>query len=338
VSDRGTPRADVTAATPEPDAPVPAALPDDPVPAPHTGAPDLVVIGNLLIDDAVFPDGRTFMREPGGACLYVSLSAALWGARTAVVSVRGDDYPVAALDAMLTRGIDLSGVRELEGPGLRTWLLYEAAGRRVLHHLGLPSHEEVSPEPRHVPTHCLGARAFHLAPMPFARQAELVRALAPRREAGLSLDPHEPVTEKSLGAWREVLEHVDMFFLSEDELLLEEVDDDPRAAVRRLTGGRLRFVAFKRGARGGLLYDARSGSFIEWPPVPRLTGDPTGCGDAFAGGFLAAVLGGADVPEALDHGAISVSFCLEDWGARGLMRATSEEARRRLREWLGAMS
>lgn len=316
----------------------PGAAPEPASPAPRSGAPDLVVIGNLLIDDAVFPDGRTFMREPGGACLYVSLAAALWNARVAVVSVRGDDYPPAALDALLARGIDLSGVRELEGPGLRTWLLYEAAGRRVIHHLGLPSHDEVSPGPRQIPTHCLDARAFHLAPMPLDRQAELVRALAPRREAGLSLDPYEPVTEANFAAWKAVLEDVDMFFVSEDELRLDDVDDDPRASVRRLAGGRLRFVAFKRGPRGGLLYDAHAGSFIEWPPVPRLTGDPTGCGDALAGGFLAAVLAGCDVQEALDRAAISVSFCLEDWGARGLMRATHEEAQKRLREWLGAMS
>ncbi len=305
--------------------------------APRGGGPDLVVIGNLLIDDAVFPDGRTFIAEPGGACLYAALAATLWGARTAVVSVRGDDYPLAALDAMMRRGVDLSGVRELEGPGLRTWLLYEAAGRRVIHHLGLPSHQEVSPDPRAIPTHCLEARAFHLAPMPLERQAELVAALAPRREAGLSIDPYELVTEKNLARWREVLAGVDAFFVSEDELLLDDVAEDPRAALRRLAGGRLRFVAFKRGNRGGILYDARAESFIEWPAVPRLTGDPTGSGDAFAGGFLAAVLAGGTVQGALDRGTISASFCLEDWGARGLMRATSEEAQRRLKEWLGAI-
>jgi sugar/nucleoside kinase (ribokinase family) len=305
--------------------------------APRGNGPDLVVIGNLLTDDAVFPDGRTFMAEPGGACLYTSLSAALWDARVAVVSVRGDHYASVAIDAMLARGIDLSGVRAIEGPGLRTWLLYEAAGRRVIHHLGLPSHADVSPEPREIPTHCLEARAFHLAPMPLERQAELVRALSPRHEAALSLDPYEMVTEKNLGDWREVLAKIDAFFVSEDELLLDGVEEDPRGAVRRLAGGRLRFVAFKRGQRGGMLYDAQSDSFIEWPAVPRLTGDPTGAGDAFAGGFLAAVLAGASVQEALDQGTISVSLCLEDWGARGLMRATGDEARRRLREWLGAI-
>ena len=42
-------------------------------------APDLVVLGNLLVDDVVFPDGRTRMGEAGGATLYASLGAALKG-------------------------------------------------------------------------------------------------------------------------------------------------------------------------------------------------------------------------------------------------------------------
>jgi len=303
----------------------------------RAGTADLVVIGNLLIDDVVFPDGRTLMGEPGGASLYVSLSASLWGARAAVVSVRGEDYPLVALDALALRGVDTSGIRVLDGPALRTWLLYETVGRRVIHHRGMPSHEEVSPAPRDIPTHLLDARAFHVAPMPFESQRALVEALSPRREAGLSLDPHEPVREDNLERWRPVLETIDAFFVAEDELLLDDVADDPRGALRRLGGGRLRFVVFKRGASGGILYDAHSDGFIEWPPVPRLTGDPTGAGDSFAGGFLAAVLAGGSVQDALDQGTISVSFSLEDWGARSLMRATAAEAKRRLKDWLGAV-
>jgi sugar/nucleoside kinase (ribokinase family) len=173
--------------------------------------------------------------------------------------------------------------------------------------------------------------------MPFESQMALVDALSPRRESALSLDPHEPVREDNLERWQGLLEKVDMFFVSEDELWLDDTAENPRAALRRLVGGRLRFVAFKRGTRGGLLYDVKSDTFIEWPPVPRLTGDPTGAGDAFAGGFLASVLAGGSVQDALDRGTIAVSYCLEDWGARGLMRGTAADAKRRLKDWLGAI-
>ena len=133
-----------------------------------------------------------------------------------------------------------------------------------------------------------------------------------------------------------MLAQTDALFVSEEDLQLAGTADDPLGALRGLAGGRLRFVAYKRGRKGGILYDARERTFIEWPPVPRLSGDPTGAGDAFAGGFLAAVVAGKPLPEALDQGIVSASFALEDWGARGLINATREEAQRRLREWLGS--
>jgi len=297
-----------------------------------------VVAGNLLVDDIVYADGRTRMGEAGGAALYAALAASLWGASVGLASVRGEDYPVAALDALVARGVDLEGVRALEAPGVRTWLLYEERGRRVIHRIGGPSHAEVSPRPADLPARHLGARAIHVAPMPFEIQSALIAALAPRRETALSLDPHEPIREDNLEAWRPVLASVDALFVSEDDLLLPAASLDPRGALRSLAGagGRLRLIAFKRGRQGGLLYDARARAFIEWPPVPRLTGDPTGAGDAFAGGFLAAILAGRPLESALDQAIVSASFALEDWGARGLISATREEAERRLREWLGS--
>ncbi len=271
---------------------------------------DLVVIGNLLVDDIVYPDGRTRMGEAGGATLYAALAARLWGAAVGIASVRGEDYPIAALDALAARGVDMAGVRALAGPGVRTWLLYEERGRRVIHRLGSPSHAEVSPRLEDLPAHYATARAIHLAPMPFEIQSALVAGLAGRRETALSLDPHEPLRDENLAAWRAVLANVDALFVSEDD--------------------------FKRGRRGGLLYDARERAFLEWPPVPRLSGDPTGAGDAFAGGFLAAMVQGRPLTEALDQAIVAASFALEDWGAQGLMAATREEAGRRLREWLGS--
>ena len=44
--------------------------------------PALVVLGNLLVDDVVFPDGSTRMGQPGGAVLYAALGARLWDVRT----------------------------------------------------------------------------------------------------------------------------------------------------------------------------------------------------------------------------------------------------------------
>lgn len=298
--------------------------------------PDLVLLGNLLVDDVVFPDGRTRMGQPGGAMLYASLAASLWGARAGCVSLQGDDYPSGALEQLRSRGIATDGIRALGRPGVRTWLLYEGRVRRVVHRLGVPAHEEVSPEPEDVPRDWRSARAFHLAPMPIAQQERQVRALG-AGDAFVSVDPHEIVTEKSLPRWREVLAQTDAFFPSEDELRLDDAQTDPRRALQRLADGlpRLRFVAYKRGLKGGLLYDARGGRFHEWAARTHGVMDPTGAGDSFAMGFLAGHLAGRPLEECLRRGVVTASFAIEDWGPDGLLAATPAAAAARLREWYG---
>jgi sugar/nucleoside kinase (ribokinase family) len=309
--------------------------------------PDLVLLGNLLVDDVVFADGRTRMGEPGGAMLYAALAASLWGVRTGCVSLLGADYPGAALQALRDRDVALDGVHPLGRNGVRTWLLYEGAVRRVIHRLGCPSHEAVSPEPAHVPAAWRTARAFHLAPMPIETQSALVRAIrdweSPERPAHISLDPHLPVTPESLEQYRTLLADVDAFFPSDDEVLLNSPAREPAATLASLCTGRLRFVAWKRGAAGGTLLDARTKRAHTWLARAGRVEDPTGAGDAFMAGFVSAQLerqdaegndlGHDSVERALRRGVVTASFAIEGWGADGLLAATSETAQARLAAW-----
>jgi len=294
-------------------------------------SPELVVLGNLLVDDLVFEDGRTRMAEPGGAALHAALGASLWGLPTGIVSWRGEDYPASALAALAARGVDLAGVHDLGRPGVRVWLLYEGRRRQLLHRLERPSHTEVSPTIAEIPPPWRGARAFHLAPMPFETQAGLVGSLP--ENAFVSIDPHLPLAPDTLSAWLRLLSRVDVVFVGEDEMALPGAREDPRAVIRGLRGGRLRFVVLKRGGRGGILYDAHEDRFLEWAARAESVVDPTGAGDAFAGGFLAGRLVHDDLEAASRRGVVAASFALEDWGAAGLLAATRDQAEERRREW-----
>ncbi len=293
--------------------------------------PDLVLLGNLLVDDVVFPDGRTRMAQPGGAMLYASLAAALWGVRVGCVSLRGNDYPPTALAALRERGVSLDGVHDLRANGVRTWLLYEGVARRVVHHSGCPSHEAVSPDPAHVPGAWRTARAFHLAPMPIATQRALVLAIrgweAPERPALVSLDPHLPVSPETLDDWRELLPHVDAFFPSDDEVRWPGDEADAQRALASLASGRLRFVAWKQGASGGTLHDSQAAELKRWPPSAMRAVDPTGAGDAFAAGFLSAWLEGAEPGEGLRRAIASAEIAIRAWGPDGLLAAAPAAVR-----------
>jgi sugar/nucleoside kinase (ribokinase family) len=234
------------------------------------------------------------------------------------------------------RGVDLTGVHRLGGPGVRTWLLYEGQLRRLVHRLGCPTHEEVSPGPEHIPRAWHSAPAFHLAPMPFPVQSRLLGSLASAADRCVSIDPHQPITDETLDDWRRALVHADAFFPGEDELLLEGAQAEPERVLPRLATGRLRFIAFKRGASGGILYDAHENRFHRWPGRATRVVDPTGAGDAFAAGFISGYLEGLPIEACLDRGVVSASFAIEALGAVSLLQATRTDADTRIRQWSAA--
>ncbi|MEQ1832249.1 MAG: carbohydrate kinase family protein [Candidatus Eisenbacteria bacterium] len=299
--------------------------------------PELVLLGNLLVDDIVYADGSTRLGQAGGAMLYSSLAAVLWDARTGCVSVQGNDYPESMLTELRGRGVLLDGIRRLDGPGIRTWLLYEHHLRRVIHRLGCPSHADVSPVPGDIPLAWRAARAFHLAPMPLATQTALVHAIRsweqPGAPAFISVDPYVLVTPETLGAWRELLAHVDAFFPSEDELLLPGVADEPQRVLASLAGGRLHYVFAKRGAAGGVMYDAHAQRLHEWPSLTPATVEPTGAGDAFMAGFVTAMLSGLPAEDALKRAAVTAGFAIAGVGPSGLLDATRARAEALLSAW-----
>jgi sugar/nucleoside kinase (ribokinase family) len=197
-----------------------------------------------------------------------------------------------------------------------------------------PAHAEISPAAAHIPPAWATARAFHIAPMPFEVQAALAQELSRRPGVFLSVDPWLVVRPDNLERWRRVLGQVDAFFLSEDEMEIGR--EDPVAALRALAGGRLRYVVFKRGERGGLLYDVREDRCVEWAARAEAVVDPTGAGDAFAAGTLAGLLEGDAPVTALSRGVVAASFALSAWGPDALFDCSTDAAAARRREWFGA--
>jgi len=173
--------------------------------------------------------------------------------------------------------------------------------------------------------------------MPFDVQRELLTAFRVWSPAFVSIDPHRPVTEETLDEWREALADADAFFPGQDELLLEGVEEDPHRALPRLVNGRLRYVVFKRGAKGGILYDAHEKCFHSWAARATTVLDHTGAGDAFAVGLVLAHLEGLAMDACLQRAVVTASFAIEDWGSDGLLVATRADAEARLRQWYGVV-
>ncbi len=280
--------------------------------------PDLIVLGNVTIDDLVFVDGSTRMNQPGGNAVYAMHGALLWGVRVGLCAVAGAGYPARLL---ARPGLDLSGLQAVDGPSLRNWGLYEDDNtcqyifRGVF---GPDAHARFSPLPTGIPAAFRTARYAHLAPVPYERALALLAVLdGARRSGGVSVDPDVRYLAALTPSERDALLAGLTFFMpSLREVTLLYPGLAPIDVLRRVRDAYpgVRVAVVKLAAEGVLVYDRVRDDIIHLPAAPAAVVDTTGAGDAFCGGFLAGYALSEDGVEAVMHGLVSASFIVESYG------------------------
>jgi sugar/nucleoside kinase (ribokinase family) len=166
-----------------------------------------------------------------------------------------------------------------------------------------------------------GAAWLHLSAYPLfdpGSAPAALAALATAREVGLrvSVDAASagPLAAAG-GAAHDWLRGIDLLFANLDEarVLVGDPAADPVDAARSLTV-LARSVVVKLGAAGAIRIDGDR--LVRVDAVPVEVVDPTGAGDAFAAGLLAAELAGADAVTALRAGAALGARAVSQLGAR----------------------
>jgi sugar/nucleoside kinase (ribokinase family) len=137
-----------------------------------------------------------------------------------------------------------------------------------------------------------------------------------------------------------LLERVDVLLLNDSEV--RELADMPGLldAARWVMDRGPRYVVVKKGEHGAVLYARDWMFFAPGYPLERVF-DPTGAGDAFAGGFLGALA--ADDAEGEDHqealrraviyGSATGSFAVEDFSIDRFRELSRDDVERRVAEF-----
>jgi sugar/nucleoside kinase (ribokinase family) len=289
--------------------------------------------GNLSIDDLVFVDGTTQWAVPGGNAVYAALGMALWGERPRVIAPFGPDYPVEKLHGRL----DLSGCPRIPRT-LRDWGLYEDDGsRQFVFRSTTKRWDDFSPRRTDVSG---PIPAAHLAPLPWDRHVELIEAL---REAGTGIVSID-LDDRNLAAVplhdvARLIRSVDLFMPSQQDGRVIFPTSSPADMVRRFRdmAPDTRLIAVKCGADGCVAHAAPSQDLMILPAFPAIAVDATGCGDCFCGGALVGYERTADPLQALLHGAVAASFCVETVGCSGLLAGSPDGASARLAQFQNAV-
>jgi sugar/nucleoside kinase (ribokinase family) len=289
----------------------------------------LLVVGSIALDSVATPFGET-ADAPGGSAVFFAAAGALLHP-VQVVGVVGSDYPLGVLKTLERRGVDLAGVEQVEGESFR-WKAkysYDLSSRETLDtRLGVFAHFRPK-----IPVGFQRARYVFLGNI----------------DPGLQLGVLDQVTEPSLVAcdtmnyWinskrellLELLRHIDILMVNDTEA--RELSGDwniYRAAHWILQQGPKR-VVIKQGEHGALLVDGEAPFKVPAYPLQEVF-DPTGAGDAFAGGFMAYLCRTGDhspaaLRRAMVHGSAMGSFAVEAFGIQGFDDVTPADVRARVR-------
>lgn len=305
--------------------------------------PTYVIAGKLTREYLLPPSGQPLLDSPGGSLLYAAGGLALWDSDMGLVGRVGQDYPREWIASFKLRGFDVSGIRiQPREMDLRSFVAYNNKNERsysnpVSHfarrELTFPKallgyqppdsrddpqkFDPLAPTALDVPESYRDAPAVHLCPMDFTSQSQLIRVFSNGSNLTLSLDPSPSyMTPKLWRNLRIVLQGVTCFQPSEEELrsLFWGETHDLWDMAKRVSDFGPRIVVVKRGLSGQYVYDAVANRRYEIPSYSARFADPTGVGDAFAGGFLAGFLKTKDPLQAAMYGSVSASLKIEGSG------------------------
>jgi len=290
----------------------------------------LVVVGSIGIDTIETPFDR---REEilGGSVSYACAAASFY-TTVGMVGVVGEDFPDEFLEVYRGFGIDLAGLQRAAGRTFRWSGVYEAdmVNRRTLL-TELNVFEAFSPE---LPDAYRDAPFFLLGNIsPELQLHVLEQARAPRFVVADTMDLWINIARDALEG---VIGKVDMLTLNDGEARLLTDEYNLRQCAESILDMGPTYVVIKKGEHGAMLVSRNGIALLPAYPVGE-TLDPTGAGDAFAGGFMGALardgeIDDAHVRQALLHGATVASFGVQDFSLDRLRTLSPDLVSARLRE------
>jgi sugar/nucleoside kinase (ribokinase family) len=291
----------------------------------------ILAVGSVAFDTLKTPFGEVD-KILGGAATHFALAASFFTSVN-VVAVVGEDFTDEERGVFQKRKIDLTGLQTAPGKTFR-WggeYSYDLNDRTTLF-TELNVFEDFQPT---IPESYRELEFVFLGNIHPSLQIDVMDQV--RKPKLIAADSMNYWIERTPDELRRMLERVDVLLINDAETRQLSGEYNLVKAAEKVCSMGPKTLVVKRGEYGVLLF-SQNGRFAA-PAYPLETVfDPTGAGDAFAGGFVGHLArhGSLDddaLRQAIIFGSTLGSFCVEDFGTRRLESISRDDVVRRYREF-----
>ncbi|MBA4318363.1 MAG: sugar kinase [Flavobacterium sp.] len=278
----------------------------------------LLVIGSIVLDHIETPFSR-IENALGGSCTYVSLASSYFSSPVNLVGVVGDDFPKEYITMFENNNIQLDGLQIVEGGKTFRYgckYRYDLNVRDTLY-TDLNVFENFRPD----------------IPERWKKNGFVILGnIAPTLQMHVldQLESPKFVVCDTMNFWIEgmkndlikVLKRVDVLIINDSEARLLANEPNLIKAANMIMKMGPKYLIIKKGEHGALLFSETTVFSAPAYPLENIF-DPTGAGDAFAGGFTGYLhktrdLSFENLKRAVVYGSTMASFCVEQFSTKGL--------------------
>ncbi|MEP6949006.1 MAG: PfkB family carbohydrate kinase [Ginsengibacter sp.] len=295
----------------------------------------IIILGSMAFDAIETPFGK-IDKIIGGSATYIAYAASHLTQPIQQISIVGNDFPEEEMNELKKRGVQLTGLEIIPDKKSFFW-----SGK---YHLDMNTRDTLVTDlnvladfnPK-VPEEYQGAEFLILGNLMPPLQMSVINQLRTRPKL-IVLDTMNFWIESALDDLKKVLGMIDVLMINDSEARqLSGEFSIVRAAKKVLEMGP-KFLVIKKGEHGALLFHENHVFFAPALPLEDVF-DPTGAGDAFAGGFIGHIartknISFENMKTAIIVGSAMASFCVEKFGPQRLKEITKKDIDIRLQEFV----
>ena len=277
---------------------------------------------------------RTETRILGGAATFASISSSMF-AQTSIVGVVGSDMPAGHINALRSKGIDVTGIVTVQGG---TTFHYDSSfdydlSNRTTNKTELGVVAGFDPV---IPKEYAKSDYVYLANNDPKQNIKILKFF--EKPNLVVCDTIEFWINGSRDDVVKMIGLADGVVINDNEARLLCKEANLAKCAKKIMSWGSKFAIIKKGEDGAILFTNDSQVFPASAYFLDEIVDPTGAGDSFAGGFLGHLARRQrsdflTMKEAVIYGNVMGSFAVEDFGVKRLLSITKDHVEDRYRKY-----